>query len=102
MLAEAATLDDCATVWTTPSGAPARFVYRGQRFTVTARPQFWIDRLPWWAGNRAPAGSGAGLMEQPMWHVLAAPEGAEPVTFDLAADPDSNHWVVTGVYSEAP
>jgi hypothetical protein len=99
MLANAATLDDCATVWTTPAGAPARFVYRGKRFTVVTRPQFWIDRLPWWTRTgRAPAGGGAGLLEQPMWHVTAATEGAPPVTFDLAADPDSNYWPVTGVY----
>jgi hypothetical protein len=91
-------LGDWATVWTTPSGSPVRFLYRGQPFAVTARPVFWIDRLPWWQrSRRAPAGGGGHLLEQPMWQVRASAGGAA-LTFDLAADPDSSQWRVTGVY----
>jgi hypothetical protein len=103
MLANAVALEDYATVWTTPTGAPTRFLYRGRRFAVTTRPVFWIDRLPWWhQTSRAPVGGGADLLEQPMWHVCAATEGGPPLTFDLAADPDSHQWRVTGVYDERP
>ncbi|MDR0417016.1 MAG: DUF6504 family protein [Propionibacteriaceae bacterium] len=91
--------DNCATVWTTLSGAPTRFLYRGQPFTVTARPVFWVDRLPWWQqAARAPAGGGAHLLEQPMWQVRASTGGGASLTFDLAADPDSCQWQVMGVY----
>ncbi|MDR1388076.1 MAG: DUF6504 family protein [Propionibacteriaceae bacterium] len=92
-------LDDFATVWTTPTGAPARFLYRGRRFVVTARPVFWIDRLPWWRQvSRVPPGRAANALEQPMWHVRAVAADGPDLTFDLAADPDSDQWRVSGVY----
>jgi len=72
---------DCATVRTTAAGAPTQFVYRGDLFTVVTRPQFWIDRLPWWQGvRRLPvgAGAGAGALEQPMWHVRATARSGAP------------------------
>ena len=92
-------LDDCARVWTTPTGTPARLVCRGEEFQIVERPQFWVDRKPWWTkARRLPAGVAGSLLEQPMWHVRASQRQGRPVTFDLAADPESVYWPVTGVY----
>ena len=54
----------------TPAGTPLRLDWAGRRYTVCADPVRWYERRQWWAEEqRAPLGSGPGLVDHEIWRV---------------------------------
>lgn len=87
-----------ATVWTTPDGAPQRFVWQQRRFVVCAKPIPWIDRVPWWETSARVPVHGGAMVEQSMWQVQAkALDNGELLIVDLAAS-ETSQWAVTAVF----
>ncbi|WP_310049793.1 DUF6504 family protein [Arthrobacter ginsengisoli] len=83
-------------VVSTPSGQPQELVWAGRRYTVCAEPVRWYERRQWWAEEqRAPLGSGPGLVDHEIWRVQVrradAPE-TESLTLDLARHAGSGRW----------
>lgn len=99
MAANCALDTQVATVWTTPEGAPARFVWSGRRFVVCAKPILWIARMPWWeTSTRPPTGSNTTMVECAMWQVQAkALDDGQLLIFDLAAT-EQAQWPVTAIF----
>lgn len=88
------TVIDSIEVWTSDTGAPTRFVYRGRRWLVTGRPQRWMARQAWWdTQTRVPRGTAATAIEQPVWQVdAAAIDDGETVQLQLAVDRERRRW----------
>ncbi|MFV0405483.1 MAG: DUF6504 family protein [Propioniciclava sp.] len=86
---------EVATVWTTPSGSPERFIWNLRRFVVCARPIPWMSRVRWW--NNASElidTTKSRMVERPMWQVQAkALDDGEMLIFDLAVDAGP-HWSI--------
>ncbi|MCM1011823.1 DUF6504 family protein [Brevibacterium sp. XM4083] len=87
--------EEVATVWTTISGAPERFIWHRRRFVVCARPIPWMARVRWWKDNTDLVGArNARMVERPMWQVQAkALDDGEMLIFDLAVA-DGPHWSI--------
>lgn len=66
-------IDEPIEVEVTESGAPARFIWRGETYGVVSTPEPWVGRREWWRSPtaRAPRGSGARLLEVECWRVDA-------------------------------
>ncbi|TQL64787.1 hypothetical protein [Rarobacter faecitabidus] len=87
-------------VWTTPDGAPARFIWNQRRFVAWAKPLPWIARIPWWEvdADRGPNPADRGV-EQAMWQVEAkALDNGEILIFDLGLI-DPPQWRIRAVFS---
>ncbi|WP_423917539.1 DUF6504 family protein [Frigoribacterium sp. 2-23] len=99
-------IDEVVPVETTDEGSPMRFVWRGVVYGVVSSPERWVTRHDWWrSAARAPrGGTGAGLVEMPVWRVDALPltDGAHRVdgTFDLAYDGVGGSWLLLGVFDD--
>jgi hypothetical protein len=80
----------------TPSGEPLKVGWAGQRYTVCAEPVRWYERRQWWAEEqRAPLGSGPGLVDHEIWRVQvrrADSPDAESLTLDLTRHVSSGRW----------
>jgi hypothetical protein len=60
-----------------PVGEPVELQWNGRKYSVCAEPVHWYERRQWWAEEqRAPLGSGAGLVDHEIWRVQVVP--AEP------------------------
>ena len=84
-----------------PSGQPLELDWAGRHYTVCAEPVRWYERRQWWAEEqRAPLGSGPGLVDHEIWRiqVRADSRGAdsrsagEPLTLDLTRHIGSGRW----------
>lgn len=62
-----------------PDGRPAELRWGGRKFSVCADPVHWFERRQWWAEEqRAPLGSGQGLVDHEIWRVQVVPSEATP------------------------
>lgn len=89
-----------ATVWSTPGGAPERFVWEGRRYVVVSRPIPWLERVPWWEqpAGTTPRTDGAPVVERRMWQVEArALDTGEILTLDLAVGP-GQRWSIVALF----
>jgi hypothetical protein len=84
----------------TPSGQPQELNWAGRHYTVCAEPVRWYERRKWWAEEqRAPLGSGPGLVDHEIWRVQvqvqerrADSPGQESLTLDLTRHVGSGRW----------
>lgn len=78
------------------SGVPLKLDWAGRHYTVCAEPVRWYERRQWWAEEqRAPLGSGPGLVDHEIWRVqvrLASSSGPENLTLDLTRHVGSGRW----------
>lgn len=78
------------------SGVPLKLDWGGRHYTVCAEPVRWYERRQWWAEEqRAPLGSGPGLVDSEIWRVqvrLASSAGPETFTLDLTRHVGSGRW----------
>jgi hypothetical protein len=62
-----------------PDGRPAELRWGGRKYSVCAEPVHWFERRQWWAEEqRAPLGSGQGLVDHEIWRVQVVPSEATP------------------------
>lgn len=88
-------LDQIATVWTSPDGAPARLVWNRRRFLVCGKPLAWFAPEGPTSGEDGPTGS---REETRMWQVQArAVDNGELLIFDLAAG-RGPEWTVAHIF----
>jgi hypothetical protein len=80
----------------TPSGVPQEVDWAGRHYTVGAEPVRWYERRQWWAEEqRAPLGSGPGLVDHEIWRVQVRQAGVadpETLTLDLTRHVGSGRW----------
>lgn len=90
----------------TPAGQPLKLQWAGRQYNVCAEPVRWYERRQWWAEeNRAPLGSGPGLVDHEIWRIqvqaseeramkrgMPAQPPVEPLTLDLVRDVGSGRW----------
>lgn len=80
----------------TPSGQPLNLRWAGRSYTVCAEPLRWYERRQWWAEEqRAPLGSGPGLVDHEIWRVQVRREDSpdpESLTLDLTRHVGSGRW----------
>lgn len=80
----------------TPSGQPLKLDWGGRHYTVCAEPVRWYERRQWWAEEqRAPLGSGPGLVDHEIWRVQVRPADfpdTESLTLDLSRHVGSGRW----------
>ncbi len=84
----------------TPDGVPLELDWAGRHYTVCPDPVRWYERRQWWAEEqRAPLGSGPGLVDHEIWRVqvrlAGSPAGTnpgEPLTLDLTRHVGSGRW----------
>ena len=90
------TFSESVDVLCTPSGEPLKVGWAGQHYTVCAEPVRWYERRQWWAEEqRAPLGSGPGLVDHEIWRVQvrrADSPDAESLTLDLTRQVRSGRW----------
>lgn len=83
-------------VVSTTSGVPSTLNWAGRHYTVCAEPVRWYERRQWWAEEqRAPLGSGPGLVDSEIWRVQVHQDGfpdAETLTLDLTRSVGSGRW----------
>lgn len=83
-----------------PSGEPRELTWAGRNYTVCADPVRWFERRQWWAEEqRAPLGSGPGLVDHEIWRVQVHIQGgradtadAGTLTLDLTRHVASGRW----------
>jgi hypothetical protein len=85
-----------------PDGQPVSLLWAGRSYTVCAEPVRWYERRQWWAEeNRAPLGTGPGLVDHEIWRIQVLPSAAgsgpvrdqeEPLTLDLTRHIRSGRW----------
>jgi hypothetical protein len=80
----------------TTSGVPSKLDWAGRHYTVCAEPVRWYERRQWWAEEqRAPLGSGPGLVDHEIWRVQVRQSGfpdPETLTLDLTRHNGSGRW----------
>ena len=87
----------------TPSGQPLRLDWAGRHYTVCAEPVRWYERRQWWTEeDRAPLGSGPGLVDHEIRRVQvrAADQGAadSTLTLDLSRHVGSGRWRLVRIH----
>lgn len=87
-----------------PDGQPVELQWGGRTYSVCAEPVRWYERRQWWAEEqRAPLGSGPGLVDHEIWRVQVVPAGTPPqpaptppahehLTLDLVRHTGSGRW----------
>ncbi|WP_284977985.1 DUF6504 family protein [Arthrobacter sp. fls2-241-R2A-200] len=99
----------------TDTGQPQAVQWKGTRYTVCSEPVRWFERRQWWAEeNRAPLGSGAGLVDHEIWRVQLQPahdatDSTRTITLDLVryvgshiGGHTSNRWRLLRIHDAAP
>jgi hypothetical protein len=80
----------------TPTGVPLQLDWAGRHYTVCAEPIRWYERRQWWAEEqRAPLGSGPGIVDHEIWRVQVRQAGIpepETLTLDLTRHVRSGRW----------
>ncbi|UXM90012.1 DUF6504 family protein [Paenarthrobacter sp. JL.01a] len=92
----------------TETGQPQEVQWKGILYTVTNEPVRWFERRQWWAEeNRAPIGTGAGLVDHEIWRVQLHPLQAgqkenHTITLDLVRHVGSGRWRLLRIHDAAP
>ena len=78
-------------------GQPVELQWGGRTYAVCAEPVHWYERRQWWAEEqRAPLGSGPGLVDHEIWRVRVVPKenpaAPEHLTLDLVRHTGSGRW----------
>lgn len=78
-------------------GQPVELQWGGRTYAVCAEPVHWYERRQWWAEEqRAPLGSGPGLVDHEIWRVQVVPKEnpavPEHLTLDLVRHTGSGRW----------
>ncbi|MCB5282479.1 hypothetical protein BJQ89_02240 [Arthrobacter sp. ES1] len=82
----------------TPSGEPLTLGWAGRHYILCAEPVRWYERRQWWAEEqRAPLGSGPGLVDHEIWRVQVRPADStdtdtDSLTLDLTRHVGSGRW----------
>ena len=79
----------------TPAGQPLALDWDGRHYNVCAEPVRWFERRQWWAEEqRAPLGSGPGLVDHEIWRVQVTDAGhpGRSLTLDLSRHLGSGRW----------
>ena len=81
-------------VHTSEDGRPARFTWRGRRYTVRSIMEHWVINREWWReSDPVPA-----QPELQFWRVEAsAGHGLPPGTYELRRDVAANAWTLRRV-----
>ena len=92
-------LEELSAVMLDFDGAPVRFRYQDQDYTVASRPVRWYSRKLWWLqAQSAPKGVGQGLMEVEMWRLWAASETSR-IFFELRHELPQDSWIINQINS---
>lgn len=92
----------------TDTGKPQEVHWKGTQYTVTNEPVRWYERRQWWLEeNRAPLGSGAGMVDHEIWRVQLLPSTTGPednptITLDLVRHLGSGRWRLLRIHDAAP
>lgn len=92
----------------TDSGLPQEVQWKGNRYTVCNEPLRWFERRQWWIEeNRAPLGTGEGLVDHEIWRVQLQllQKEADPsrtITLDLVRHVGSGRWRLLRIHDAAP
>lgn len=84
-----------------PAGQPQTVVWKGRQYEVCAEPVRWFERRQWWAEEqRAPLGSGPGLVDHEIWRVQVRDTVTPDRTFtlDLTRHLGSGRWRVLRIH----
>lgn len=90
------------------TGQPQAVQWKGTHYTVTNEPVRWYERRQWWIEeNRAPIGSGAGLVDHEIWRVQLLPQqenesSSKRITLDLVRHVGSGRWRLLRIHDAAP
>ena len=77
-------------------GLPARFVWRGRRYTVLGVLEHWVVSREWWKQQDP---GPAGPSEREFWRVEASPgPGAPAATCELRRDAATSGWLLARVW----
>ena len=80
-------------VQTTKDGQPARFAWRGRRYTVRSILEYWVVNREWWREREVPA-----QPELEFWRVEAsAGQGTSAGTYELRRDVAAGTWTLSRV-----
>ena len=94
-------INETVSVWTTETGVPSRFVWRGRGFTVMKQPIPWISREKWCrqAIRKLFSRKTSITLEQQMWGVQVMSEtDGQILLLDLAVADASGPWRVAYIY----
>ncbi|MFJ5957153.1 DUF6504 family protein [Paenarthrobacter sp. NPDC092416] len=91
----------------TETGQPQRVKWQEREFLVLNEPVRWYERRQWWVEeNRAPLGTGAGLVDHEIWRVQLQQadgvNGGETITLDLVRHVGSGRWRLLRIHDAAP
>lgn len=91
-----------------PAGQPMRLRWKGRDYEVGGEPLRWYERRQWWVEEqRAPLGSGAGLVDHEIWRVQVMPVDSSPAppqgtfTLDLVRHAGSGRWRLLRIHDAA-
>src|SRR6476620_11594833 len=88
-----------------PAGQPQTVAWKGRQYEVCAEPVRWFERRQWWAEEqRAPLGSGAGLVDSEIWRlqVRCAADPERSLTLDLSRHLGSGRWRLLRIHDALP
>ena len=89
----------------TPAGQPQSLDWAGRHYDLCAEPVRWFERRRWWVEEqRAPLGSGPGLVDSEIWRVQVRDAGAPEriLTLDLSRHAGSGRWRLLRIHDALP
>lgn len=89
----------------TPAGQPESLDWAGRHYDLCAAPVRWFERRQWWVEEqRAPLGSGPGLVDSEIWR-LQVRDGGNPdrtLTLDVSRHVRSGRWRLLRIHDALP
>lgn len=79
----------------TPAGQPESLDWAGRHYDLCAEPVRWFERRQWWVEEqRAPLGSGPGLVDSEIWRLQVRDPGrpGRTLTLDVSRHLRSGRW----------
>ncbi|MDQ0756285.1 hypothetical protein [Arthrobacter sp. B3I4] len=89
----------------TPAGQPVSLDWAGRHYELCAEPVRWFERRQWWVEEqRAPLGSGPGLVDSEIWRLQVRDPGNPEVTLtlDLSRHVRSGRWRLLRTHDALP
>jgi hypothetical protein len=88
-----------------PAGEPLSLRWAGRNHDLCAEPVRWFERRQWWVEEqRAPLGSGPGLVDHEIWRVQVRDPGnpERTLTLDLSRHVGSGRWRLVRIHDALP